>query len=56
LVSQREPRIETYTRHDDGSFRFEVHHAGGTVRLDGIHATLEVDDVYAGAFELPGDV
>lgn len=56
LVSQRERRIETYTRQDDGSFRFEVHQAGGTLHLDGINATINVDDVYAGAFDLPGDV
>jgi Uma2 family endonuclease len=55
LVSQREPRIELYTRQADGSFRFTVHRAGATLTLDGLAVALAVDDLYAGAFELPGD-
>lgn len=55
LVSQREPRVEVYTRESDGSFRFRVHEAGGTVRLDGIGAEIAIDELYEGAFELPGD-
>jgi Uma2 family endonuclease len=55
LVSQREPRVEIYARQADGSFRFTVHGPGSRVELDRIGATMEVDDVYTGAFELPGD-
>ena len=55
LVSQREPRIELYTRQEDGSFRFTVDHAGATVALDRLGVALGVDDLYADAFELPGD-
>ena len=54
LVSQREPRVEVYTREGDG-FRFRVHEAGGQVRLERIAVTLAVDELYAGVFELPGD-
>lgn len=56
FVSQRRTRVETYTRQDDGSFRFEVHEAGGTLDLAAIDVRLLVDDVYAGAFGLPDDV
>jgi len=55
LVSQREHRIELYTRQADASFRFTVHGAGTTVALDRVGVVLTVDEVYAGAFELPGD-
>ena len=34
LVSQRSPRVEVYTRENDGSFRFRVHEAGSAVRLE----------------------
>jgi len=54
FVSQREPRVEVYTREGDG-FRFRVHEAGGQVRLERIAVTLAVDELYAGVFELPGD-
>jgi Uma2 family endonuclease len=54
LVSQREPRVEVYTREGDG-FRFRVYEAGGLVRLERLDLTLAVDDLYLGVFELPGD-
>lgn len=55
LVSQREPRVEVYTRQSDGAFRYQVYGAGSTVRLERIGVTLDVDELYRGAFELPGD-
>jgi Uma2 family endonuclease len=55
LVSQRERRVELYTRQDDGSFRFDVCGAGGTVRLERVGVSMQVDELYADAFELPGD-
>jgi Uma2 family endonuclease len=55
LVAQREPRVEVYTRQDDGSFRFTVHGPGTVVVLERLGVTLHVDALYLGAFELPGD-
>jgi Uma2 family endonuclease len=55
LVSQREPRVEVYTRQSDGSFRYQVHAAGSSVHLDRIGVTLDLDELYRGAFDLPGD-
>lgn len=55
LLSQRERRVEVYSRHDEGSFRFEVHGPGGKVQLPHVGVTMDVDDIYAGVFELPGD-
>jgi Uma2 family endonuclease len=50
LVSQREPRVEVHTR----GKAVEVYEAGACVCLEGIGATFEVDELYRGAFELPG--
>jgi Uma2 family endonuclease len=55
LVSQREPRVEVYTRQTDGSFRFDVVEAGGAVRLERLDLEVDVDALYSGVFELPGD-
>jgi Uma2 family endonuclease len=55
LVDQREARIEVYSRQDDGSFRFTVHGPGGRLRLERHDLELDVDRMYRGAFELPGD-
>ncbi len=55
LVSQREPRVEIYTRQADGSFRFDVVEANGTVRLEQIGVSIAIDEIYAGVFDLPGD-
>ena len=55
LVSQREPRVELYARQDDGSFRFTVHGPGSTIALPRFGVTISIDDLYAGAFDLPGD-
>lgn len=55
LISQREPRVEVYTRQDDGSFRFTVHGPGSILELPRIGASIAVDALYNGAFALPGD-
>ncbi len=55
LIAQREPRVEVYTRHADGSFRFDVVVAGAAVHLDRVGVILLVDDLYAGVFDLPGE-
>lgn len=55
LVSQRESRVEVYTRQDDGSFRFEVLGGGATLNLDRIDTTIALDDLYGDALSLPGD-
>jgi Uma2 family endonuclease len=56
LVSQRESRVEVYTRRDDGSFRFQVCETAALASLEGIGVTLSVDELYEGAFDLPGDM
>ena len=48
-------RVELYTRQDDGSFRFTVHGPGSTLHLGRLDVTIDVDEVYDGAFDLPGD-
>lgn len=55
LVSQREMRVEVYTRQTDGSFRFDVLGGGATVNLDAIGASIRVDELYGDALLLPGD-
>lgn len=55
LVAQREVRVELYSRQDDGSFRFTVHGPGAQILLPAIGVALSVDELYQGAFELPGD-
>lgn len=55
LVSQREPRVEVYTRQAAGSFQFQVYGPGSTIVLAGLGVSLEVDALYEGVFELPGD-
>jgi len=55
LVSQREVRVEVYSRRENGGFHFEVHGSGDTAIIDGVEATLAVDELYGGVFDLPGD-
>ena len=55
LVSQREPRVEVYSRESDGAFRFRVYELGSTVHLDRIGVSIVMADLYADVFELPGD-
>lgn len=54
LVSQTAARIEHYRREADGSWRYRLLEAGATFTLAN-GATLSVDAIYEGAFELdPG--
>lgn len=53
LVSQARVRIEVYRRRDDG-WHYEVVEAGGRLMLAG-RFELDVDAIYDGVFELPGD-
>lgn len=55
FVSQREVRVELYTRQDDGSFRFEVFGPGAMIELRRPKVSLAVDELYSGALALPGD-
>ncbi|KAB2895642.1 MAG: Uma2 family endonuclease [Kofleriaceae bacterium] len=54
LVSQAEPRIEHFQRAADGSWTYRAAEAGGRIVLTS-GAELVVDDIFAGAFALPGD-
>jgi Uma2 family endonuclease len=54
LVSQTTARIEQYQRAPDSSWTYRAVEAGGRIVLTN-GATLAVDDLFAGVFELPGD-
>jgi len=54
LVSQSAAHVEHYRRERDGSWHFRVLEAGQRVTLSN-GAVLDVDAVYAGAFELGGE-
>ncbi len=54
LVEQSAPRIEHFQRQSDGSWRYMLVEAGGSIELSN-GARLSVDDIYVGAFEVPGD-
>jgi Uma2 family endonuclease len=55
LVSQRERRLELYTREGPGSFHFGVHETGESVRLTAVDVALDLEELYEGVFDLPGD-
>jgi len=52
LVSQAAAHIEHFQREADGSWRYRLVEAGQIVTLSN-GATLAVDAVYEGAFDLP---
>lgn len=54
LVSQSEPRIEHFRRAPDGSWIYRAAGPGDPVKLS-TDTVLTVDDVFAGAFEIPAD-
>lgn len=54
LVSQTVRQIEHFQREAGGSWRYRLHEAGEVVTLSNA-ATLAVELVYEGAFELAGD-
>jgi Uma2 family endonuclease len=51
LVAQASARVEHYQREGDGSWRYRVLEAGDTITLTN-GATLAIDSIYEGAFEL----
>jgi Uma2 family endonuclease len=53
LVSQAAVQVAHYQREADGSWRYRLLGAGGSVTLSN-GATFTVDDLYVGAFALPG--
>jgi Uma2 family endonuclease len=54
LVAQHEVRVEHYQRAPDQGWFYRTYGAGERIAL-GKGAKLEVDAIYARAFELPGD-
>jgi Uma2 family endonuclease len=54
LVSQRLPQIEHFAREADGSWKYRVAGLGGRIELS-TGSVLDVDTIYAGSLELPGD-
>lgn len=54
LVSQAVARIEHFLRRPDGSWIYRVAEAGGRITLSN-GAVLDVDGLFAGVFEIPGD-
>jgi Uma2 family endonuclease len=53
FVSQREPRLEVWRRSERGTWEVFEAGAGESVELETTGAKLEVDRVYAGAFDPP---
>lgn len=54
LVSQSEPHVEHYQREDDGQWLYQSVGPGGHVKLR-TAATIDVDTLYRGVFDLKGD-
>lgn len=54
LVAQRDVSVEHYQRQPDGSWRYTVAGPGDSVTLAG-GGRLEIDSIYEGVFDLPGD-
>jgi Uma2 family endonuclease len=54
LVAQRAVLVEHYQRQPDGSWRYTVVGAGESVTLES-GARLDIDALYEGVFDLPGD-
>lgn len=52
LASQKEPRIEVFTRQPDGSWVLRVFGPGERAALTDIDVLLDVDSVYKGVLEL----
>jgi Uma2 family endonuclease len=54
LVSQHETQIEHFAREPDGSWSSRVAATGGRIELT-TGRVLAVDEIYEGAFDLPGE-
>ena len=55
LVSQSEPRVEHFRRSANAAWLYRAAKSGEHIELSN-GATVEVDAIFAGALELPGDV
>lgn len=51
---EAERGVTHYQRQADGSWRYIVAESGGSITLSN-DARMSVDDIYAGAFEVPSD-
>lgn len=51
IASQKEPRIELFTRQSDGSWSLRIHGPGDRVTLSSAGVAIEVDRVYADVFD-----
>jgi Uma2 family endonuclease len=54
LASQKEPRLEVFTRQADGSWALRAYAAGERAELRSLECAIEVDRVYADVFEEGG--
>jgi Uma2 family endonuclease len=54
LVSQTDVRVEHFSRAGDGSWIYRVAEAGGRITFSN-GAALDVDTLYGGIFDIPGD-
>jgi Uma2 family endonuclease len=55
LASQDKPRIEVFTRQDDGSWNLRNYGPGDRVALPAIECTIDVDQVYTNVFDTDYD-
>lgn len=53
LASQQKAHVEHYARQQDGSWLLREAGPGGAIELGSVQLRLDVDALYAGAFELP---
>ena len=53
LISQHKAHIEHFARREDGAWTLRDASAGGSVFIGSVGVTLDVDTLYAGAFDLP---
>ena len=53
LASQKEPKIEVFTRQADASWMLRVYGPGERVALKSLECVIEVDRVYLDVFETP---
>ncbi len=51
LASQKEPRIEVFTRQPDGSWTLRIYGPGERVVLASVECTIEVDRIYEGVHD-----
>jgi Uma2 family endonuclease len=54
LVDQRREHVAHFARQAEGAWLLREVVTGGLVRLTGVEATLDLAEIYGGAFELPG--